>query len=211
MAAATRGGSRTTLAALRRATAADHQSVDHLIDPDRLVEIGYYAAVMGGLIEAAEIIEVTLPLIPRELWRQGVSSTEFSKRAAIDAESAFLDDLIGSQSLPPSPGEHHVLVGAGPPLSGTTLGLLYVYVGSALGGLHLLRVARTAPWWRHDREPLLLRPYGRHLTERWQTVLDALERLDLGETDAAVLAARAVFDVHRRSLIDHLSLGRADG
>ncbi len=87
------------------------------------------------------------------------------------------------------------------------LGLLYVYVGSALGGLHLLRVARTAPWWQPEREHVLLRPYGDHFNDRWRAVLGALERLDPDETNAAVVAARAGFDVHRRYLIDHLSVG----
>jgi hypothetical protein len=101
-----------TLAALRRATAVDHESVDELIDLDRLVEIGYHSAVVGELIEAAEIVEMTLPLIPHELCREKRSPSDVS-----------------------------------------------------------------------------------------------LERLDLDETNAAVMAARAGFDVHRRSRSDHLPVG----
>ena len=68
------------------------QSVDALIDTDRLVEIGYYVAVVRGLIESAEIIEATLPLIPCAMCREGLSPTDVSKRAAIDAESSFVDE-----------------------------------------------------------------------------------------------------------------------
>ncbi|WP_137146373.1 biliverdin-producing heme oxygenase [Mycolicibacterium sp. CR10] len=194
------------LAALRRATATDHASIDELIDPERLVEVGHYAAVVRGLIEAAEIVEVTVPLIPHELRRQGLSPATVSKRAAIDAESAFLDELAGRPpARGPSSGNRQLLT-SDPPGPAAVLGLLYVYVGSGLGGRHLLRVARTAPWWQHDREHLLFQPYGHHLNHRWRTVLDALECLDPDETNAAVMAARAGFDVHRRSLVEHLSV-----
>lgn len=202
-----RGG--VTLAALRRATAADHASVDDLIDLPRLVDSGYYAAVLGGLIEAAETVEATLPRISRALRREGLSPSDISKRAAIDAESSFLNDLAG-----PCPDGRHpcgaageLLLMADPPARATMLGLLYVYVGSALGGLHMLRIARTAPWWQGDRRQLLLRPYGDRLNDRWRTVLGVLERANAEETGAAVDAARAGFDVHRRALEQHLSAG----
>ena len=93
------------------------------------------------------------------------------------------------------------------PVGATALGLLYVYVGSALGGSRLLQFAQTAPWWQSEREHLLLRPYGRHLHDRWRSLLEALERLDACGTDAAVEAAGACFDVHRRSLVFHLAAG----
>lgn len=189
--------------ALRRATAEDHASVDDLVDLPRLVERGYYAGVLGGLIEA---VEATLPRIPRALWVEGLSPAEVSKRAAIDAESSFLDTLGGSR--PDSPRVHDI---GGPPLTtpgrAAMLGLIYVYVGSALGGLHLLRVARTASWWQIDREQLLLRPYGDHLHARWRAVLDAVDRVDAKEADTAIAAARAGFDLHRRALVAHLSAG----
>ncbi|WP_163720541.1 heme oxygenase-like domain-containing protein [Mycolicibacterium psychrotolerans] len=201
-----RGG--VTLAALRRATAADHASVDALIDLPRLVESGYYAAVLGGLIEAAETVEVTLPRISRALWREGLSPSDVSKRRAIDAESSFLDDLGGARpDCRHACGAEVEPLMADSPARATMLGLLYVYVGSALGGLHMLRIARTAPWWRGDRQQLLLRPYGDHLKDRWRTVLDVLERSNPDETGAAVEAARAGFDVHRRALVEHLSAG----
>ncbi|TPG32183.1 biliverdin-producing heme oxygenase [Mycolicibacterium hodleri] len=195
------------LAALRRATAADHESVDQLIDPDRLVEIGYYAAVVGGLIEAAEHVEVTLPLIPSDLCAEGLSPSEVSKRLALDDESAFLDEVAGPRPLPRPSGLGEPLQGSGPHVRAAILGLLYVYVGSGFGGLRLLRVARTAPWWQCEREQLLLRPYGAHLDERWRAVLTALALLDSDETNAAATAARVCFDLHRRSLVDHLSVG----
>lgn len=197
-----------TLAALCRATAADHASVDNLIDLPRLVESGYYAAVLGGLIEAAETVEMTLPRFSRALWREGLSPCDVSKRAAIDAESAFLNDLTG-----PRPDCRHgcgadvELRVADSPARATMLGVLYVYVGSALGGLHMLRIARTAPWWQGDRRQLLLRPYGDRLNDRWRTVLDVLERSNTEETGTAVEVARAGFDVHRRALVEHLSAG----
>jgi heme oxygenase len=196
-----------TVAALRRATAADHESVDALIDQDRLIEIEYYAAVARGLIESAEIVEGALPRIPRDMCREGLSPVDVSKRVAIDAESSFLDGLMGPQPVRRLSGEDARLAVSGPLDRGTVLGLLYVYVGSALGGLHLLRVARTAPWWKHERTHVLLRPYGHHLNDRWQAVLNALEHLDQDETHAAVMAARACFAVYRRSLVDHLSVG----
>ena len=143
------------------------------------------------------------------MWREGLSPTDVSKRAAIDVESAFLDSLLGPPPLRCSSGDVEGLLATGPPARATMLGLLYVYVGSALGGLHLLRVARTAPWWRHEREHVLLRPYGHHLSERWRAVQTAIECLSLDETNAAVVAARAGFDLHRRSLVHHLS-GRGD-
>ncbi|NVN52677.1 hypothetical protein HLY00_4386 [Mycolicibacterium hippocampi] len=200
-------GEGATLAALRRSTAADHESVDALIAPGRLVEVGYYVAVVRALIECAEIVEVTLPRIPRGLCRQGLSASDVSKRVAIDAESSFLDELAAPRPVRRPPGGVDDLLAPGPPAQATMVGLLYVYVGSALGGLHLLRVARTAPWWRHEREHLLFRPYGCHFADRWRAVLDALERLDPEETNAAVGAAKAGFDLHRRSLTDHLSAG----
>ncbi|MBJ7339019.1 hypothetical protein [Mycolicibacterium sp.] len=196
------------LAALRRATAADHESVDQLIHPHRLVDIGYYAAVVRGLIEAAERVEVTLPLIPSELHAEGLSPSEVSKRLALDDESTFLDGLAGAWSLRRPSGLQEPLLGSGPHPRATMLGLLYVYVGSGLGGLRLLRVARTAPWWQRERVHLLLRPYGAHLDDRWRAVLTALARLDSDETNAAATAARVCFDLHRRSLVDHLSVGR---
>jgi hypothetical protein len=196
-----------TLGALRRCTAADYALVDALIAPDRLVEIDYYAAVLCGLIESAEIVEATLPLIPQEMCRDGLSPAEVSKRMAIDAESSFVHDLAGPRPARRVSGGVERLLASGAPLRATMLGLLYVYVGSALGGLHVLRIARTAPWWRHEREHLLLRPYGDHLSDRWRAVRNALECLDPDDTNAAVVAARASFDLHRRSLVHHLSTG----
>ena len=200
-----RGGA--PLAALRRATAADHASVDDLVDLPRLVERGYYAAVLGGLIEAAEIVEVTLPRVPRAIWVEGLSPSDVSKRVAIDAESSFLKTLRG-----PRPDSRHPCGADEQPLMTETaraamLGLVYVYVGSALGGLQMLRVARTAPWWQGDREHLLLRPYGDRLHARWRAVLDAVDRVDAKEADTAIAAARAGFDLHRRALAEHLSAG----
>ncbi|RZT24584.1 heme oxygenase [Mycobacterium sp. BK558] len=192
--------------ALRRATADDHASVDGLVDLPRLTERGYYAAVLGGLIAAAEAVEATLPRIPRALWVEGLSPAEVSKRAAIDAESSFLDTLGGSR--PDSPRVDDI---GGQPLTtpgrAAMVGLVYVYVGSALGGLHLLRVARTASWWQIDREQSLLRPYGDHLQARWRAVLEAVDHVEAEEADTAIAAARAGFDLHRRALVAHLSAG----
>lgn len=192
--------------ALRRATADDHASVDGLVDLPRLTERGYYAAVLGGLIAAAEAVEATLPRIPRALWVEGLSPAEVSKRAAIDAESSFLDTLGGSR--PDSPRVDDI---GGQPLTtpgrAAMVGLVYVYVGSALGGLHLLRVARTASWWQIDREQLLLRPYGDRLQARWRAVLEAVDHVEAEEADTAIAAARAGFDLHRRALVAHLSAG----
>ena len=195
------------LAALRRATAADHESVDQLIQPERLLEIGYYAAVVGGLIEAAECVEKTLPLIPGELFSEGLSPAEVSKRLALDEESTFVNDLAGPRPIRRPSGREEPLLVPGPHVRAAMLGIVYVYVGSGLGGLRLLRVARTAPWWQCEREHLLLRPYGTQLNDRWRSVLTALALLDPDETDAAVTAARVGFELHRRSLVDHLSVG----
>lgn len=192
--------------ALRRATAEDHASVDRLVDLPRLVERGYYAAVLGGLIEAAEAVEAMLPGIPRALWVEGLSPAEVSKRAAIDAESSFLDTL--GESRPDSPRVYDI--GRLPlttPGRAAMVGLIYVYVGSALGGLHLLRVARTASWWQTDREQSLLRPYGDQLHARWRAVLDAVDRVDAKDADTAIAAARAGFELHRTALVEHLSAG----
>ncbi|WP_284223943.1 heme oxygenase-like domain-containing protein [Mycobacterium antarcticum] len=200
-------GSGTALAALRRATAADHQSLDALVDPRRLVEIDYYAAVVRGLIESAETVELALPLIPPSMSGRGLSYGEVSKRAAIDAESTFLDNLVEPQPIRhPDPADVRLLMPA-QALSETMLGLLYVYVGSALGGSILLRVARTAPWWHHQREHTFLQPYGHHLKDRWRAVLGALESLEIDETNAAAETARAGFELHRRSLVRGLSVG----
>jgi heme oxygenase len=199
-----RGG--VVLTDLRRATAAVHASIDQMVDLDGLVGIRYYAAVAGGLIEAAEVIEAAL-LTPDVPPSGGLSIPAFSKRMAIDSESAFLDDLLGPDPrrwLRGSDGQPFV---AGASMNAQVLGLLYVYVGSALGGLHLLRVARTAPWWRRERQHLLLRPYGEHLNDRWRTMLSALERLDGEETEATVMAAQAGFALHQRCLTDHLAAG----
>jgi heme oxygenase len=135
-----------TLAVIRRATAADHESVDALIDRVRLVEIEYHAAVVRGLIASAEIVESALPRIPQGMRSEELSPSDVSKRAAIDAESSFVDELVGPQPVRrrrPSGDERSLE--PGPLERGTVLGLLYVYVGSALDGLHLLRVARAAP------------------------------------------------------------------
>ena len=193
---------------LRCATAAEHASVDDLIDLPRLVERGYYAAVLSGLIQAAEAVEVTLADIPRPLWPEELSPAAVSKRAAIDAESSFLVELTGPRpdsGVACSAAEHMLLTG--PLTQAGMLGLVYVYVGSALGGLHLLRVARNAPWWQSGRERLLLRPYGDGLRHRWRTVIDAVDDLETEQTDVAVAAARAGFDLHRRALVDQLSAG----
>lgn len=203
----------SALAEVRAATAADHAFIDSLIDVDLLVEVEYYAAVMSGLIEAAEIVEATLPRFPSGQWSQGLEPAEVSKRRALDAERAFLNDLAAPRPMgrrfsgawqftacPPSEC---------PPSPGTVLGLLYVYVGSGLGGLHMLRVVRSAPWWRPDREHLLLQPYGVHLKDRWRSVLNALECLDQAERVAAVRSARAGFSLHRQALVNSLGQGAA--
>lgn len=207
MSTMTRRPGGVVLTDLRRATAADHASIDQLVDPDRLIEIGYYAAVARGLIEAAEAVEAALSLTPDVPSSGGLSTAAFSKRMAIDAESKFLDDLVGPEPRGGLRGSGGQPLVAGASMHARVLGLLYVYVGSALGGLHLLRVARTAPWWQHERQCLLLRPYGEHLKDRWRTVLSTLERLDGEETGAAVMAARAGFAVHHRCLTDHLAAG----
>lgn len=198
----------SALAEVRAATAADHAFIDSLIDVDRLVEVEYYAAVMSGLIEAAEIVEATLPRFPSGQWSQGLEPAEVSKRRALDAERAFLNDLAA-----PRPMERRFSGAwqftACPPSPGTVLGLLYVYVGSGLGGLHMLRVVRSAPWWRPDREHLLLQPYGVHLKDRWRSVLNALECLDQAERVAAVRSARAGFSLHRQALVNSLGEGAA--
>ena len=205
-----------TLAAVRQATTADHDSVDRLVDPARMVDSGYYAAVMGGLIAAAEVIETTLPLIPSRLWSEGLSPAEVSKRVAIDAESAFLDDLAGSPEVrrprpEMRPAPEMPMLASGGSSDATMLGILYVYVGSGLGGLHLLRFVRSASWWRHDREDLFLRPYGAQLKQRWQAVRSALDDLGPDGRGDAVEAARAGFGVHRRALIAHLQVRGNDG
>lgn len=197
----------TVLTDLRRATSPVHASIDQLVDLDRLVGIRYYAAVAGGLIEAAEVIEDALALTPDVPPSKGLSIPTFSKRMAIDSESAFLDDLVGPDPRRCRRGSAGRPLVAGASIQAQVLGLLYVYVGSALGGLHLLRVARTAPWWRRERQHLLLRPYGEQLNDRWRTVLSALEGLDEDETDAAVTAAQAGFALHSRCLTDHLATG----
>ncbi|WP_156720700.1 hypothetical protein [Mycobacterium sp. Root135] len=179
--------------------------MDGLICRDRLVEMEYYAAVVGGLIEAAECVEATLALVPHESWNEGLSLSEVSKRLALDDESVFLEELAGSRRQSSRRGG--ALDVSGPRVHATMLGLLYVYVGSGLGGLHLLRVVRTAQWWQAEREHLLLHPYGEHLHDRWRAVLNALARLDADATNAAVVAARAGFELHRESLVDHLSIG----
>ena len=190
------------LARLREATAAKHASIDSMIEIGRLTDSRYYADVIGGLIQSAEIVELALPLTPLRMWREGLSPTDVSKRQAIDAETAFLDDLVGPGTI--RRGRIEAAFGSGPLMTGAMSGLLYVHVGSALGGLHLLRVARTASWWRPERQHVLLRPYGNHLNERWRAVLSALEQLDPDEADDAVDAARAGFDVFGRCLVDHL-------
>lgn len=195
------------LAQLRGATAADHESVDSLVDPGRLVDFGYYAAVVNGLIQAAEIIETTLPLIPPGLRAAGLSPGEVSKRTAIDAELTFLHELAGCGEIRRPTGPVGPLPVSEAPSEATMLGILYVYVGSGLGGLHLLRFVRTAPWWRPEREHVLFRPYGTNLKHRWRAVVDALERLDPDEGRTAVVAARAGFSLHRRALVEHLSIG----
>ena len=194
-----------TLTRLRDETAAKHESIDAMIDVERLTDPSYYAAVMRGLIESADIVELALPLTPLRHWDEDSSPTDVSKRQAIDAERAFLDDLVGPGTIRRRRAEP--LFGPGPLTTGTMSGLLYVHVGSALGGLHLLRVARTASWWRSEREHVLLRPYGDHLNDRWRAVLSALEQLDSDEANDAVDAARAGFDVFGRCLVDHLEAG----
>ena len=139
---------------------------------------------------------------PPGMWRSGLSATEVSKRLAIGAEAEFLADLDETASIRHRGAEP--VFGSGPLTAGTVLGLLYIHVGSALGGLHLLRVARTAPWWRPEREHMLLRPYGDRLQERWRAVLGALEQLDPDDANDAVGAARTGFDVFQRCLVDHL-------
>lgn len=200
-----RAGGAGTLARLRGATAAQHDSIDGMIETDRLTDAGYYAAVIRGLIGSAEIVEVALPLMPPRMCAEGLSPTGVSKRRAIDAEEAFVNGLVGPGTDRRRPAE--TPFGSGPLTAGTTSGLLYVYIGSALGGLQLLRVARTAPWWRPEREHVLLRPYGDHLHQRWRALLSALERLDPGDTGDAVEAAHTGFDVFRRSLVDQLEAG----
>ena len=177
-----------------------------MIEISRLTDPRYYAAVIRGLIESAEIVETALVQTPPGMWRSGLSATEVSKRLAIDAEAEFLADLDETVIIRHRDAEP--FFGSGPLTTGTVLGLLYIHVGSALGGLHLLRVARTAPWWRPEREHMLLRPYGVRLHERWRAVLGALEQLDPDDRNDAVDAARTGFDVFQRCLVDHLE---ADG
>jgi len=184
------------LDALRAQTGPAHESLHATVDEARLSEAAYYAAVVSGLLSAAEGVEAILAATPDARFPDGLGRAAVSKQAAIESERAFLASLtVGSSAVelpaPSTPPELQV-----PSDRAELLGVLYVYVGAGLGGLHLLRIVQPTSWWASDRSPVLFRPYGHDLHERWRTLLDALGGADASKSSAVVEAALAVFASH---------------
>jgi heme oxygenase len=169
---------RTAVAALRAATAPDHDRVDAAYGAFDLADRTRYAVFLRAHARALPAAEAALAARP--------GLPDFRRRAPLLA-----DDLAALGEPAPAP-----LRFALPEGEAAGWGALYVVEGSRLGGIML---ARSVP---ADLPAAYLG--ARHRSGEWRTLLAALDQAAARAgtdrwIDEAIAGARATFDLYRRA------------